>query len=257
MQGCKKLKETAYSYLVDYYSKVIKEKSENRTGKLIVIEGVDGSGKETQSKMLEDVLIKCGYKVKRFTFPNYDSPSAGPVKQYLSGKLGGISDLDPYAVSTLYAADRYCTLQEADIDKFIEDGYIIICDRYAESNFVHQVSKIVCSEDKTKLLIDLIELEYFKMKIPVPDIVLYLSIPFDINMKMLEDAGKEPDLHESNNQYLKVAHETGLEMAELFDWKIINCVDKNSSLYSKEALCKKLISQIKEMGLLKNVPKEK
>lgn len=256
MEGCKKLKETTYSYLVDYYVKKLRENTINRNGKLIVIEGVDGSGKETQSKLLEEVFVKSGYRVKRLSFPNYDSPSSGPVKQYLAGKLGGISDLDPYAVSTLYASDRYCTIQEANVEKLLKDGYIVICDRYAESNFIHQVSKIVCSEDKTKMLIDLIDLEYFKMKIPVPDIVLYLSIPFDVNMRMLESAGKEPDLHEANNQYLRVSHQTGLEMAELFDWQIINCVNDNSELYSKESMCKKIVANLRKRNLLKNVPRE-
>lgn len=256
MEGCKKLKETTYSYLVDYYVKELKEKTTNRNGKLFVIEGVDGSGKETQSKLLEEVFIKSGYRVKRLSFPNYDSPSSGPVKQYLDGKLGGISDLDPYAISTLYASDRYCTIQEANIEKLLKDGYIVICDRYAESNFIHQISKIVCSEDKTRMLIDLIDLEYFKMKIPVPDIVFYLSIPFDMNMQMLDNAGKEPDLHEANKQYLKISHQTGLEMAELFNWEILNCVNDNSVLYAKDIMCKKIVANIRQRNLLKNVPRE-
>lgn len=256
MEGCKKLKETTYSYLVDYYVKKLRENTINRNGKLIVIEGVDGSGKETQSKLLEEVFIKSGYRVKRLSFPNYDSPSSGPVKQYLDGKLGGISDLDPYAISTLYASDRYCTIQEAKIEKLLKDGYIVICDRYAESNFIHQISKIVCSEDKTRMLIDLIDLEYFKMKIPVPDIVFYLSIPFDVNMQMLDNAGKEPDLHEANKQYLKVSHQTGLEMAELFDWEIMNCVNDNSVLFSKDIMCKKIVANIRQRNLLKDVPRE-
>lgn len=255
MQGCKKLKDTKYGYFVDYYSSQVKEQVKNRLGKLITIEGSDGVGKETQSLLLVDALTKMGYKAMRLSFPNYKSPSSGPIKEYLSGKLGGINDLEPYAVSVLYAADRFCTIKELHIEKLLEDGYIIICDRYVESNFIHQLSKVICNEDKAKLVIDLIELEYGQLKLPIPDTTFYLSLPIEFSLKLLEERNGKKDIHESNKQYLTFTHETGNEMAELFEWNVINCLNSKNQLYAKESINKKIMSTLKASKLLDKVPK--
>ena len=178
-------------------------------GKLIVIEGTDSSGKETQTKLLFERLEKEGKKIKKISFPNYDSPACEPVKMYLAGEFGDNAvEVNPYPISTMYAIDRYASFKK-DWGKFYEDNGIIITDRYTTSNMVHQASKIEDEKKKDEYLKWLIELEYEKMELPKPDMVIFLNMPTDMAIKLMANrknkiTGEEKkDIHEKSSEYLK------------------------------------------------------
>ena len=180
-----------------------------KKGKLIVIEGTDSSGKQTQTEKVYNRLLEEGYKVKRITFPDYESPSSAPVKMYLSGELGqNPQDVNVYAVSSMYAIDRFISFTKNWKD-FYEEGGIIISDRYTMSNMIHQASKINDMEEKKKYVDWLYDLEFEKMKIPFPDLVIFLNMPTEFAYKLMESRlnkfsnEEEKDIHEKNKDYMK------------------------------------------------------
>lgn len=200
-------------------------------GKLIVIEGTDSSGKETQTKLLFERLEKEGKKVKKISFPNYDSPACEPVKMYLAGEFGDNAvEVNPYPVSTMYAIDRYASFK-MDWGKFYGDMGIIITDRYTTSNMVHQASKIEEQSSKEKYLDWLEDLEYEKMQLPRPDMVIFLNMPTDMAVKLMESrknkitGENKKDIHEKSTEYLKKSHANACEIAKKYNWIEINCVE--------------------------------
>ena len=175
-------------------------------GKLIVIEGTDSSGKETQTKRLFEKLEEKGLKVKKISFPNYDSPACEPVKMYLSGAFGeDAMKVNPYPVSTMYAIDRYASFK-TDWEKFYNEDGIIVTDRYVTSNMVHQASKIKDLDEKKQYLNWLEDLEYEKMGIPRPDLVIFLNMPTEMAVKLMAErknkiTGEEKkDIHERDKE---------------------------------------------------------
>lgn len=200
-------------------------------GKLIVIEGTDSSGKETQTKKIYERLLNEGKNVRKISFPNYDSPACEPVKMYLAGKFGdNASKVNPYPVSAMYAIDRYASYK-MDWGKFLEKDGIIITDRYTTSNMVHQASKIENSDEKKSYLNWLEDLEYNKMELPQPDMVIFLNMPTDMAVKLMAErknkiTGKEEkDIHEKNRDYMKKSYENACEIARIYNWQEIKCVD--------------------------------
>lgn len=156
-------------------------------GKLIVIEGTDSSGKQTQTEILYEKLKSQGIKVKKISFPNYDSPASAPVKMYLAGEFGKkANEVNPYPVSTMYAVDRYASFKKDWEDFYLEAG-VVITDRYTTSNMVHQASKFTDPHEKVKYLDWLEDLEYDKMEIPKPDLVFFLNMPVDVAQKLMSD----------------------------------------------------------------------
>lgn len=201
-------------------------------GKLIVIEGTDSSGKETQTKKLYERLLSEGKNVRKISFPNYDSPACEPVKMYLAGKFGdNASKINPYPISTMYAIDRYASYK-MDWGNFLQNGGIIITDRYTTSNMVHQASKIEDKEEKEKYLQWLEDLEYNKMELPKPDMVIFLNMPTDMAAKLMAErknkitGESQKDIHEKNKEYLKKSYENACEIAKKYNWQEIKCVDK-------------------------------
>ncbi len=201
-------------------------------GRLIVIEGTDSSGKETQTKKLYERLLVDSYKAKKISFPNYDSPAAGPVKMYLAGDFGGdAKKINPYPVSTMFAIDRYASYT-TNWKKEYEKDYLIITDRYTTSNMVHQASKIEDKEEKNLYLDWLEDFEYNKMGIPRPDMVIFLNMPTDMARKLMEKRKNkitgeaEKDIHERDESHLKEAYENACEIALKYNWKQINCVEE-------------------------------
>ena len=181
-------------------------------GKLIIIEGSDGSGKATQTKKLYDRLEAENYKIKKVEFPNYDSESSALVKMYLRGDFGkSATDVDPYVCSTFYAVDRYASFK-TEWEEFYNDGGIIICDRYTTSNMVHQASKLDESE-RDKYLDWLSDLEFNLYKIPEPDCVIFLDVPAEVSKSLMKDRNNkitgesQKDIHESDFEYLKKSYE--------------------------------------------------
>lgn len=200
-------------------------------GKLIIIEsGSDASGKATQTKELYNRLIKESYDIKKIEFPDYDSPSAGLVKMYLSGEFGEKpSDVDPYIASTFYAADRYASYK-TKWEKFYLEGGIVLSDRYTTSNMVHQASKMDIKE-RDAYLEWLYEHEFSLYKIPKPDCVIFLDVPIEYSKKLMENrfnkftGESKKDIHESDIEYLEKTYKNSLYMAEKYGWNKINCVE--------------------------------
>ena len=200
-------------------------------GKLIVIEGTDSSGKETQTKRLFEKLEEKGLKVKKISFPNYDSPACEPVKMYLSGAFGeDAMKVNPYPVSTMYAIDRYASFK-TDWEKFYNEDGIIVTDRYVTSNMVHQASKIKDLDEKKQYLNWLEDLEYEKMGIPRPDLVIFLNMPTEMAVKLMAErknkiTGEEKkDIHERDKEYLRESHANACKIANTYNWKEIKCSD--------------------------------
>ncbi|MCI6738900.1 MAG: thymidylate kinase [Intestinibacter sp.] len=198
-------------------------------GKLIIIEGSDGSGKATQTKKLYDRLEQNNYNIKKVEFPNYDSESSALVKMYLRGDFGKhAEDVDPYVCSTFFAVDRYASFK-TEWEEFYNNGGIIICDRYTTSNMIHQASKMEV-EERDKYLEWLNDLEFNLYKIPKPDCVIFLDVPVEMSQKLMKDRNNkitgesEKDIHESDFDYLKKSYENSLYIAKKYDWQRINCI---------------------------------
>lgn len=199
-------------------------------GVIIVIEGTDSSGKETQTKLLYERMLKENEKTKKISFPNYDNPACEPVKMYLRGDFGkDPQNVNPYAISTMYAIDRYASYK-MEWSEMFKHGGIIITDRYTTSNMVHQASKLE-DEEKEKYLNWLEDLEYNKMGIPKPDIVIFLNMPINHALKLMEKrknkitGNEKKDIHESNKEYLKKSYNNACEIAKKYNWKEILCTD--------------------------------
>ena len=197
-------------------------------GKIIVIEGLDGSGKSTQIEYLKNKLS--GQNVCQIKLPDYDSDSSALVKMYLRGDFGKKpEDVNAYAASAFYAVDRYANFKmkwKGNYDK----GDIIISDRYTTSNAYHQATKI-SKEDRAEFFYWLEDFEYGLMGIPEPDAVIFLDMPIEISQKMMskryEGDESKKDIHESNLDYLYKCREAALDAAREMGWFVVQCSDGN------------------------------
>jgi len=198
------------------------------TGKLIVFEGTDGSGKATQTRMMAERLEKEGIPYRVIDFPRYGNPFAEPARLYLQGVLGDKpGDVNAYAASVLYAVDRFASYKE-DWGKAYEAGEIILANRYTTSNAVHQASKLDDGE-REAYLEWLSDLEYGKMGLPEPDMVIYLDLPSEVSEKMMRKrevtTGTTADIHEKDAVYLRRCRENASKVVEYLGWSKINCAD--------------------------------
>lgn len=221
-------------------------------GKLIVIEGTDSSGKETQTKKLYERLVNEVEKVRKISFPNYESPACEPVKMYLAGAFGDNAlNINPYPVSTMFAIDRYASYK-MDWESFYNAGGIIVTDRYTTSNMVHQASKIENIDEKSKYLGWLEDLEYNKMGIPKPDLVIFLNMPTEMAVKLMEArknkiTGEEKkDIHEKDTSYLKKSYDNACDIAKKYNWQEIKCVE-NKRLKTIEEIGEEIYTLVKEI----------
>ena len=196
--------------------------------KIIVIEGLDGSGKATQTKILAEMLADKGYKVRKLEFPDYANPSSSLVKMYLGGDFGSNpNDVNAYAASSFYAVDRVASfLQFWKTD--YEEGTVILSDRYATSNIIYQMSKVEDSQ-RDEFIEWQNDFEYNKLGIPKPDAVIYLDVEPEVSQKLMEkryggDMSKM-DLHERNVKFLLDCRKSALYAAEKCNWKVINCCE--------------------------------
>lgn len=208
-------------------------------GKLIVIEGIDGSGKKTQVELLIKQLRKKDKKVKTIDFPQYERNFFGKfIGDCLAGKHGDFAKLDPKIASVLYAADRFEASHK--IRRWLADGYIIIADRYANSNQIHQGGKISNSKKRKEFLDWLKKMEFNIFKIPQPDMVIFLNVPLEVSLSLLKnsDARKrkeylngKKDAHEGDLQHLKNARRSALSLLKHNkSWLDIKCVEKGRLL---------------------------
>ncbi len=195
-------------------------------GKLIVIEGLDGSGKSTQLELLPKNLTENGIECRSVSFPDYDNPSSTLVKMYLKGDFGKKpTDVNAYAASCFYGVDRYASFKTAWGD-FYNAGGTVVSGRYTTSNAVHQCSKLPENEWED-FLEWLYDFEYEKMAIPKPDKVIFLDMPIEVSQKLLSNRYKgdesKKDIHESDTEYLARCRKAALFTAKYSNWYIIPC----------------------------------
>ena len=195
-------------------------------GKIIVIEGLDGSGKATQTKLLYEKLLAAGKQVRRLEFPDYENPSSALVKMYLSGDFGkDPADVNAYAASAFYAVDRVASFLQVWKKDYPADT-VFLCDRYATSNIIYQMAKVPASE-RDAFIAWQQDFEYDKLGLPRPDAVIYLDVEPAVSQKLMEKRycgdNSKKDLHESNLQFLLSCRESALYAAEKCSWQIINC----------------------------------
>ena len=196
-------------------------------GKLIVIEGTDGSGKSTQFALMCQRLTNDGKDFKKIVFPRYDQPSSALIRMYLGGEFGlKPSDVNAYAASSFYAVDRYASYKQ-DWGKWYEEGGLVLSDRYTTSNAVHQASK-QSGQAQKDFLKWLYEYEYDQLGLPRPDLTIYLDVPTDFTEKLMRSreqaTNTHADIHEQDMKYLATCRETGRAAAAYYGWTVIECV---------------------------------
>ena len=220
-----------------------------KKGKLIVIEGTDGSGKATQIELLARSLIKKGYKVKTADFPQYDKPSSYFVSKYLRGEYGKVG---PYKASLFFALDRYD--KSFEIKKWLSGGHIVISNRYVSANMGHQAGKIADLKERSVYLKWLQNLEYEIFDIPKPDLTILLAMPPEIGQELVNQKAKREylkgakrDIHEKDLKHLKDAFRAYLEVAKKYKWVIVNCVS-GEKLNTREAIHEEILKKVQRFA---------
>lgn len=218
-------------------------------GYIIVIEGTDGSGKQTQSVKLYERLKAEGHNVMRQSFPNYESNSSAPVKMYLGGELcSQASELDAYQTSSLFAVDRLCTYMK-ELKSHYEAGDVVILDRYTQSNMLHQAGKIKDVAERDKFLDWLDNFEFNELKLPRADKVIFLDVPPEVSIKLARErgelkAGTKQDIHEKDSNHLIDAYNSGKYVANKYKWTVVDCV-QDGNLKSIEQIHNEIMKHIK------------
>lgn len=218
-------------------------------GKLIVLEGTDGSGKSTQFKLLCSALEKRGTEFRRIVFPRYGEESSALIRLYLGGAFGSRpGDVNAYAASAFYAVDRYASYKQ-DWGAFYEAGGLVLADRYTTSNAVHQGSKLP-SAQRPAFWDWLGEFEYDRLGLPRPEAVLWLDMPIERavdNLRRREaDTHTAGDIHEVDEGYLRACCETAREAAEHYGWRRVRCMD-GARLRTVEEIHEEVMTYIKEI----------
>ena len=220
-------------------------------GKLFVIDGTDGSGKQTQLNKLKERLDKENIEYKMISFPRYESESSSLVKMYLSGQFGeNAKDVSPYIASTFYAGDRYATYK-TELEEFYNNGGIILADRYTTSNMVHQAGKIKDKEEREKFLDWLWDFEFNLYKLPIPTKSFFLNMPTEFAIKLMENRENKfthdtkKDIHERDVEHLKDSYEAACELVEKYDWHEVKCVI-NEKVRTIEDIHEEIYNEIKK-----------
>lgn len=198
-------------------------------GTLIVLEGIDGSGKATQAALLETALRQKGREVLQVSFPDYDSPSSALVKMYLAGDFGkDPGDVNPYAASLFYAVDRFASFRTR-WKSFYEAGGVVIADRYTTSNMVHQMTKYDDEGERNAFLSWLEKTEYEELGLPRPDAVFLLDVPLSLSEKLVRARaakGGSMDIHEQHLDYLRRCHDAYQSLAQRYHWHRVACTEE-------------------------------
>ncbi len=214
-------------------------------GTLIVIDGLDGSGKNTQSKVLFERLSKEGKKVRLVSFPDYESPACNPVKMYLDGEFGTDPEaVNSFAASTFFAVDRFASFR-LDWKKDYDEGGIIIANRYTTANAIHQLTKLPEKEHEA-FLSWLYDFEFVKLGLPVPDLTLLLKVPVEKSLELIDVRGEKKDIHE-NAEHLKKAARSAETCAKKWGWKSLSCVDDRGEMFSIEEIGEKIYDLVSDI----------
>lgn len=219
-------------------------------GKLITIEAGDGSGKATQTRELLKHLERDGFKVMKVEYPDYKSQSSALVRMYLGGEFGQhAEDVDAYGASTFFAVDRYASYH-LNWKQAYQDGTIILADRYTTSNMVHQAVKLTDPQEREDFLAWLWDFEFNKLKLPVPDAVVYLDMDPAVSDRLIaqraaEDSQRKKDIHEKDSAYLHRCHEAYGWVAEKYGWKRVKC-SENGEPRSIEAIHADVYKAVRE-----------
>lgn len=212
---------------------------------IIVFEGTDGSGKQTQSLRLVEHLKNLGKKVVMQSFPNYNSPSSTLVKLYLNGNFGeDVNCLDAYQTSVLFAVDRLCTMKE--LCEKLSDDTILVLDRYVESNMIHQASKIDDEKNREEFLNWIYNFEFNILKLPKPTKTIFLDMPFEYSIKLKKErninkSGTEKDIQELDENHLKKAYNLAKYVSKKYNWIEVSCV-KNNQIKSIQEIGNEIIN---------------
>ncbi|OGZ08109.1 MAG: hypothetical protein A2942_03450 [Candidatus Lloydbacteria bacterium RIFCSPLOWO2_01_FULL_50_20] len=225
-------------------------------GKLIVIDGTDGSGKGTQSALLIERLSREGKEAKLADFPQYGQSSAFFVEKYLRGEYGTLESVDAYKASLFYALDRYDA--SFHMRKWLDLGTIIVSNRYVSSNMGHQAGKIADPKEREKFLAWLKDLEYGMLAIPRPDVNILLFMPPEVGQSLVDKKGdraytqgKKRDLHEGDIEHLRHASKAYREVALREGWRIINCVKEDGATpRAIEAIHEEVYEHLKTKGVV-------
>ncbi len=229
-----------------------------KKGKFIVIDGTDGSGKKTQTELLLKRLKKEGIKAKSIDFPRYYNNLFGElIGECLAGEHGDYAKFDPKIASVLYAADRFESKEQ--IEDWLRKGNIVIADRYVSSNQIHQGGKITDARKRREFLLWLEKMEYEIFKIPIPDLIIYLSMPLKHTMKLLKnkDANEKKaylngkkDAHESDPKHLQNAKKSAMNLVKKEnEWVNLNCI-KDEELMGKEEISDLIWEKLKGNNIL-------
>lgn len=218
-------------------------------GKLIVIDGLDGSGKSTQIERVDAYLTEAGVAHRCISFPDYANPSSALVRQYLAGDFGAsASDVNAYAASSFYAVDRYASYKQF-WEKDYAAGTLIIAARYTTSNALHQMGKLP-REEWDAYLAWLREYEYTQLELPRPDAVIFLDMPPEISQRLLSSRyggdDSKKDVHERDTAYLQSCRTSALYAAQACGWDVISCGENGEPL-PREVITEALLRRIRAL----------
>ena len=216
-------------------------------GKLIVFEGTDGSGKSTQFELLAKRLEAEQIGFQRLRFPQYEEPSSALIRMYLGGAFGDDPEaVNAYAASTFYAVDRYASYQRVWKD-YYQGGGFVVSDRYTTSNAVHQGSKVPEGE-RAEFFRWLYDLEYDRMGLPRPDLVVLLDMPVELSEQLMrkreQSTGTHADIHERDEDYLKKCRDVALHAAKYYGWRTVSCA-KDGAIRSVEDIHEEVYAIVK------------
>ncbi|MBT4349193.1 deoxynucleoside kinase [bacterium] len=213
-----------------------------KSGKFIVFDGVDGSGKTTQLKLFKEKLEKDGHQVEIADFPQYGKKSAALVEEYLNGAYGSPKEVGAYRASIFYACDRYAASKR--ISQWLAEGKIVLSNRYVSSNMIHQSGKIKDTAEREKFLKWLENLEFEIFNIPKPDIILFLYLDPAVAQKLAlqeHKHGGQQDIHEQDLDHMKDSIEAAEYVAKKYNWLKINCLGGDGNIASREDIQKKVV----------------
>ena len=221
-------------------------------GKLFVIDGTDGSGKQTQFKKLKERFDKEGINYITTSFPNYDSPSSSLVKMYLAGEFGeNAKEISPYIASTFYAADRYATYTK-ELKEYYENGVVILADRYTTSSMIHQAGKIQDKDERKKFLDWLWNFEFRLYGLPVPTATFFLNMPPEYALKLIENRENKfthdmkKDIHERDKNHIQDSYLAACDISNDYNWNEIHCI-KDNKIKTIDEIHEEIYEKIKEL----------